>query len=149
MNFNRDVQWKKERRKKIKEWFCLWKVHVNWVTSFLFDKFLKKYFCEKMNEVCPFFNVLIYEFIDWFEWLWWIWRRIFRSLLSLFFFIFYHFSRLLKKIYFIYEKMVGKRKYCFFGNCVHTICAPFESKIVPNILIIIRIVTEAKFMDST
>lgn len=38
-------------KKEIKKWFDLWKVHVNWVTSFLFDKFLKKYFCEKVNNL--------------------------------------------------------------------------------------------------
>lgn len=36
-------------KKKLKS--DLWKVNVNWVISSLFDKFLKKYFCEKVNSL--------------------------------------------------------------------------------------------------
>lgn len=48
-------------KKKLKS--DLWKVNVNWVINSLFDKFLKNTFVKRWI-VCPFFNVLIYEFID-------------------------------------------------------------------------------------
>lgn len=60
--------------------------------------------------------------------------------------IFYFYVYLFKKIYFIYEKIVEKRKYCFFGNSMHTISVLcLKVKLFQTILIIIQIVIKANY----